>query len=160
MSVSTNINENILRKRRSEGKSFCASQRVFQNGEIIYLSNPSGSGKKVYIYRITVVSMNGQCTLDFDVTDKEVSGGTSITIQNLKLSSATSSVCNSGRVYTTASVTKSNLMLIYGGASLGHNIDFEEYLELPQDRAIVFTAANGANNPYTSVTIFWFEEEE
>jgi len=169
--VFSRFSDNVLavsprfQKKIEEGKGFVVSRRfegVASDAYVdIYFENPSGSGKKIHIEVVEVVSM-AQAWVDIYRGNTVTASGTSIVPVNLNMESNNSSIANAeyGGSYSTGELISntvcpggSRIRAVGGAAEVG------EMMIIPPGLNILVRVTNkSASATDLSVRILWWEE--
>jgi len=148
-----------------EGYGYAASHRFEgvaddATGEI-YLENPSGSGKEIFIVAIDVIS-TGQGWVDIYRDNTVIASGTAITPVNLNFEKAYASVASvehSG-TYTTGDQVHGSV--VPGGArvrAVGGAAEVGESVVVPEDYNFLIRVTNKSGSAADmSIRILWWED--
>ena len=148
-----------------EGIGFSVSQRfegVADDASVdVYFENPVGSGKKVYIIEIEVISL-GQAYIDIYRGNTVTASGTAITPVNLNFEKATVSVCNVEHSGTYATGTLTLSAVCPGGSkkqACGGQASVGEVVVMPEGFNFLIRVTNkSGGNTDMSIRLLWWEE--
>jgi len=127
----------------------------------LYLGNPSGSGRKVYIITIDVIAL-AQCYVDIYRDNSITASGTSITPVNLNFEKTVLSVVNAeyGGTYTTGTLVHSTVVpggsrirAIGGVSEVGESVIISGGYDF-----IVKVTNKSASATDLSIRVVWWEE--
>ena len=154
-----------LPQLRNEGHCFVITQNfnsTNQSRNMISIANGLSSAKKIYIYRIIVsadTDSGGNFSFKGNLRVGSVSGGTTITPQNLQIGGVGSSMtCKTNYSYTSSTL----LITLFNRdepSALFADFKFDEYIELPQNQTIhlEYTNTTTSNRCFYNASIFYFE---
>lgn len=160
----TNPSEIFIAKRIADGTVFSVAADInMATGDaenpVILLRNPAGSGKTIYIRRITygVSTNNVYIVAKLYKTPTISVNGTTITPQNLLVGSGTASVI----LATTLPTLSSNGTLVANGSSPQNSSTYplidDFYMSVPENQSIALTGTAAGNNRVGSFTVQWVE---
>lgn len=148
------INRKTPRYYREQGDCFQVSQRDIAmsatDSEYLYLLNPIGSGKTIYLYNINMsilcpTHLNQRHTAEISirkVMEAQLSGGTDIVVftrgnMNIGNNNEGSAIIKTGHTVSSALGTIEELHLNDEGN--GQHLDYqEEYIEIPEGYGLTF----------------------
>ena len=154
-----------MEDRIEQGRAFSASKRFdsVADGSIIQVvfSNPTGSGKVVYIVAIEIIA-TGQGAIDIYRDVSIDSHGTEIPIMNLDLGSNNPSVCEVEYGGTYSDGELAHQTVVHGGIrsnAVGSFAEVGERVKIPEGHNIMVQFENRAGTDAdVSIRFLWWED--
>lgn len=161
--------ETLSQVNAQDGAAFCLAVGSITSGGgngtdlgNIYLNNPTGSGKSLYLTKVVAGTSTNNRTIIIKIfyNPTGVTGGTSVTPVNLKNGSGTATVCDVTKKGTFTSFTTFGTLvqnfIVSQNSSVG-DFDLDRMLVIPPNTSVVVTIQGVGGAVDTTASLQWTE---